>query len=199
MTEVKEKKTEEIKKEAEEIRCPVKRALYYIEEFLSGPMCGKCFPCEFGSYEAKIILQNIIAGKGTESDLLALRKIADEMLEISRCKKGKDTAKFILEWMGTDAYKEHIEGRCPEKECKALIEYRIIPEKCIMCGLCQEACKDNAIIGEKKVSYRSGYLPFEIRQKRCTKCGECIKVCPVEAIEIIDVKVKETETVSAGK
>jgi len=39
--------------------------------------------------------------------------------------------------------------------------------------------------------YMSGYLPFEIRQKRCTKCGECIKVCPVDAIEIIEIKTAE--------
>lgn len=191
MTEVKEKKVDEIKKEAEEIRCPVRRALYYTEEFLSGPMCGKCFPCALGAYETRVRLQNIVSGRGTEADLSAIRRISDEMLLTSRCKKGKDTAEFILEWMATDAFKEHIEGRCPERDCGAYIEYRIIPEACTLCGLCKDVCKDNAIMGEKKVPYRSGYLPFEIRQKRCTKCGECIKVCPSDAIEIIDIKAEE--------
>lgn len=197
MTEVKEKKVEEIKKEAEEIKCPVQRALYYTEEFLNSPMCGKCFPCEMGSYEAKTRLQNIVSGKGTGSDISALKRISTEMLETSRCKKGKDTAKFILEWMNTDSFNEHIQGRCSARLCQALFEYRVIPEKCILCGLCNEVCKDNAIIGETKVSYRSGYLPFEIRQKRCTKCGECIKVCPVEAIEIVDIKAAE-EAIASG-
>jgi ferredoxin len=191
MSEVKEKKTADIKKEADEIKCPVKRALYYVEEFLAGPMCGKCFPCEMGTYEAAVRLRNVISGSGTEDDLVAIRKIADEMLLTSRCKKGKDTAEFIIEWMATDAYKEHIEGRCPERECEAFIEYRIIPEKCTMCGLCKDACKDNAILGEKAEAHLSGYLPFEIRQMRCTKCGECIKVCPVDAIEIIEIKAAE--------
>lgn len=191
MAEEKEKKVEDIKKEAEQIKCPVKRALYYTEEFLSGPMCGKCFPCALGAYEAKVRLGNIVSGRGTEADLLALRRISEEMLPASRCKKGKDTAQFILEWMATDAFREHIGGRCPERDCEAFIEYRIIPEKCTICGLCKEACRYNAIIGEKQVPYRSGYLPFEIRQKRCTKCGDCIKVCPSEAIEIIDVKAQE--------
>ncbi|MEW6213774.1 MAG: 4Fe-4S binding protein [Nitrospirota bacterium] len=113
------------------------------------------------------------------------------MIEASRCKKGKDTAKFILEWMNTDAFNEHIEARCPDRECLAYIEYRIIPENCIMCGLCQDVCKYNAIIGEKKKPYLSGYLPFEIRHKRCTKCGECIRVYPTEAIEIIDIRAKD--------
>lgn len=191
MTEIKEKKTADIKKEAEEIKCPVKRALYYVEEFLVGPMCGKCFPCEMGTYEAAIRLRNIISGMGAQEDLAAIKRIADEMLFTSRCKKGKDTAEFILEWMGTDAYAEHVEGRCPDRECEAFIEYRVIPEKCILCGLCNEACKYNAIIGEKALPHMSGYLPFEIRQKRCVKCGDCMEVCPVDAIEIVDIKPRE--------
>jgi ferredoxin len=194
MAEENEKKVGDIKKEADEIRCPVKAALYYTEEFLEGPMCGKCFPCEMGAYEAKLRLQNIVSGSGTESDIQALGTIASEMLDISRCKRGKDTAQFILDWINTEAFRDHIDGRCPEKECTALLTYRIIPEKCIMCGLCQEACKSNAIVGEKKSPFLSGYLPFEIVQKRCRKSGECIKVCPVDAIEIIDAKtVTEVE------
>ncbi|MBA3060348.1 MAG: 4Fe-4S dicluster domain-containing protein [Nitrospirae bacterium] len=191
MLEHKELKLEDIKREAEERRCRVQRALYYIEKFLSEPMCGKCFPCAFGTYEAKIRLKDIVSGKGKEADVFALRRIAGGMIEAPRCKKGRDTAKFILEWMDTDVFKEHVDGRCPDRECLALIEYRIIPGKCIMCGECQVVCKFNAIIGEKKKPYLSGYLPFEIIQKRSTKCGECVKVCPTEAIEIVDVKSKE--------
>ncbi len=197
MTEVKELKVEDIKKLAEEKGCPVQRSLYYITEFLAGPMCGRCFPCAMGSYEAKIRLQNIIEGKGTEADIDAVKRIASDMLEASMCKKGKDTARFILEWMDAGVFHEHIEGRCPSRDCKAFIEYRIIPERCIMCGLCKEACKYNAIIGEKKKPYLSGYLPFEIRQKRCVKCGDCLAVCPTEAVIIVEIKetVQTAQTV----
>jgi formate hydrogenlyase subunit 6/NADH:ubiquinone oxidoreductase subunit I len=190
MSEYKELKVEDIKKEAEEKRCPIQRALYYVEKFLSDPMCGKCFPCSFGTYETEIRLKDIISAKGKEADIFVLRRIASMMIVSSRCKKGKDTAKFVLEWLGTNAFNEHIEGRCPERECLTYIEYRIIPEKCIMCGECRVVCKANAIVGEKKKPYLSGYLPFEIRQKRCTKCGECVKVCPTNAIEIVDIKAE---------
>lgn len=191
MTEQKEKRVEDIKKEADARNCPVDKALYFVEEFLTGPMCGKCFPCEMGVYEARIRLKNIAEGRGSEADIFAIKRIAADMLESSRCKRGKDTAKFILEWMGTDVFMEHLEGRCRDRVCISLMEYRIIPEKCIMCGLCQDVCKYNAIIGEKKRAYKSGYLPYEIRQKRCVKCGECIKVCPTNAVVIVDVKTKE--------
>ncbi|MBI3592275.1 MAG: 4Fe-4S binding protein [Nitrospirae bacterium] len=191
MTEQKEIKVEDIKNAAEVKGCPVQKALYYVTEFLAGPMCGRCFPCALGSYEARVRLQNIVEGRGAEADLLAVKRIATDMSEASMCKKGKDTAKFILEWMSTGVFHEHARGRCPERACLSLIEYSIIPDKCTMCGLCQDVCKYTAIIGEKKKPYRSGYLPFEIRQKRCAKCGECIKVCPEGAIIITDLKVKE--------
>lgn len=195
MAEQKEKKVEEIKKEAEVRKCPVSKALYFIEEFLVGPMCGKCFPCEMGVYEARIRLKDITEGKGSEEDIFAIKRIASDMLYSSRCKRGKDTASYILEWLETDVFNEHIIGRCPDRECSALQEYKIIPEDCVMCGLCQEACRYNAILGEKKKGYKSGYLPFEIRQKRCVKCGDCVPVCPTAAIVIADVKEEKVQTV----
>jgi MinD superfamily P-loop ATPase len=158
-------------------------------------MCGRCFPCALGSYEAKIRLQNIVEGRGTEADINAIKRIALDMIEASMCKKGKDTAKFILEWMDTEVYNEHIEGRCPDMECKAFIEYIIVPEQCIMCDLCKEVCKYNAIVGEKKRPFLSGYLPFEIRQKRCVKCGDCLPVCPTNAIIVENVKSREPVSV----
>ena len=185
MTETTELKVEEIRAEAEkDIRCPVNKALYYMTEFINGPMCGRCLPCALGSYEARDRLRNIVGGRGTETDLFMLRRIMNEMREGSLCKKGKDTARFVVDWMSTGVYENHIEGRCPEAECVALIEYRIIPEKCLMCGICKEACNYNAIIGEKKAPYLSGFPPFEIKQRMCVKCGDCLDACPYGAIEM---------------
>ena len=184
-------KVEDIKTDAETRKCPVEKSLYYITEFLSGPMCGRCFPCAMGSYEAKIILNNITTGNSSEEELDNLKLIASEILVGSLCKKGKDTAKFILEWMDTDVFTKHIEGICPDRVCTAFFEYRIISEKCTLCGKCQEVCHDNAVHGEKKKPFLSGYHPFEIRQSKCTKCGECIKVCPEEAILLLDLKSEE--------
>ncbi|MHB8880980.1 MAG: NADH-ubiquinone oxidoreductase-F iron-sulfur binding region domain-containing protein [Thermodesulfovibrionales bacterium] len=192
MTEpAKEIKVEDIKTAAEGKGCPVSKALYFVTGFLAGPMCGRCFPCAMGTYEARIRLQNLVEGKGAEDDLAALRRIASDMTEASFCKKGKDAGKFILDWMETGVYQEHVAGRCPEKTCAALIEYRIIPGRCINCGDCKDVCKDFAIQGEKKKPMKSGYLPFEIRQKRCTRCGNCISVCPVGAIVLVDALAAE--------
>ena len=45
--------------------------------------------------------------------------------------------------------------------------------------------------GRRANRFLSGYRPFEIRQKKCVKCDECRKVCPEEAIVILDIKKKE--------
>ncbi|MEW5745129.1 MAG: NADH-ubiquinone oxidoreductase-F iron-sulfur binding region domain-containing protein [Nitrospirota bacterium] len=182
MTEEKELKVEDIKNAAEARSCAVQKALAYITGFLAGPMCGRCFPCAFGSYEARIRLQQIAEGRGSEEDLAALKRIAADMAEASMCKKGKDTAKFILEWMEKGAFAEHGAGRCSAGECSVLVEYRVAPDDCIMCNACKEVCKYSAIVGEKRKPYFNNYPAYEIRQKRCTRCGECITVCPTGAI-----------------
>jgi len=188
-TEEKEKKLDDIKKEAEEKKCAVQRALYFIQEFLSGPMCGRCFPCALGTGEVKIRLTRISRHPDdlSEKDIEALKRIGAQMIVGSFCKKGKDTGRFIVDILTTsgEEFEEHISGACPQKECISLVEYIIDPELCTMCGKCAEVCKYSAIIGEKKKTYLAGYLPFEIRQKRCTKCGECVKVCPTGAIEAV--------------
>lgn len=192
----KEKKMDDVRASAEEKQCPVQKSLVFIEEFLSGPMCGKCFPCALGSYEAGVRVKRLIEGNADEEDISSVKTIASNMLVSSRCKKGKDTAQFLIENMNSGEFAEHISGECKSRKCLNHMEYIIIPDKCTMCGICLDACKDNAIIGEKKISYLSGYLPFEIAQKRCTKCGECIKVCPENAIILISEKeVKDKETI----
>jgi len=172
----------------ENIKCSIQKSQKFVEEFLSEPMCGKCHPCALGSYEALVRLKRISAGIGKQGDVAAILRIAEDMLEASRCIKGKDTAKFLIAALQTDAFKEHLEGRCAERECPEYITYRIIPGKCVLCGDCKDACRYNAIQGEKKVSYRAGYLPYEVRQKRCVKCGDCYTACKFGAIEIIEEK-----------
>lgn len=199
MTQEKKKpvKMEDVQAKADEKSCPVQRSLVFIEEFLAEPMCGRCFPCSMGSYEARIRINRMIDGSAADEDIETVKKIMSRMLTASMCKKGKDTGKYILEQMETGEPAEHVSGTCKTGECNSFTSYLIVPENCTMCGDCLNACKDNAITGEKAKPYLSGFLPFEISQKRCTKCGECIKVCKDNAIITKTAKELAEEPVGA--
>ncbi len=185
-----EKTTEmqDIFKAAQELACPVDRSKYVIKRFLAGPMCGKCFPCSFGSYESMMRLREIASALGSDEDLAALRQVGRMMVSMSRCKKGKDVGAFLIEMLDESAFREHVEGLCGQMQCVAFYEYRNVPENCVKCGKCQDACREGAIIGEKQVSIKCCHMAFEIRQKRCNKCGECIKVCSNNAIIKVNIE-----------
>jgi MinD superfamily P-loop ATPase len=52
-------------------------------------------------------------------------------------------------------------------------------EKCIQCGICQDACRFGAI------------SDFEVDTPLCEGCGVCQLVCPEEAVEMRDVQAGE--------
>jgi len=186
--EEKGKKLKEIRKEALEKSCAVQQVLYFVDEFLAKPMCGKCYPCALGTSEAQIRLTRISRDQDevNETDIELLHRIGTQMIQGSLCKRGKDTGRFIREVLDNaqDEFLQHIAGTCPKKECRNLIKYVIVPELCNMCGECKNACRYDAVLGEERKSYFSGYPPFEIRLKRCTRCGECLDLCPTGAIVV---------------
>lgn len=191
-------KMEDVQAKADEKNCPVQRSLVFVEEFLAGPMCGKCFPCSMGSYEARVRLKRLVDGSAGNEDIEKVNTISSHMLVASMCKRGKDTAKYLLDNIASLEVSDHLTGLCAKNECLAHVKYIIIPENCTMCGDCLDACKDNAILGEKKKPYLSGYTPFEIVQKRCTRCGECMKVCKYDAVKLISAReMADAEKVGA--
>ncbi|MCD4777266.1 MAG: 4Fe-4S binding protein [Candidatus Aegiribacteria sp.] len=54
------------------------------------------------------------------------------------------------------------------------VQPEVFENTCISCGLCVEACPQNAM------SLIEGKAVIDL--SRCTACGECVKVCPVNAI-----------------
>lgn len=169
--------------------CPAQSALRDMDAFLAGPMCGRCFPCALGGYEAQVRLESLVAGEGTVEDVAALERIAALVLDGSMCRKGKDAARRLAEMVAAPGFAEHAAGVCGALECRALSTYSVLPEACSRCGSCKEVCVHGAIEGEVRPAFRGGYPAFEIRERRCQRCGECAAACAHGAIRVSGAEV----------
>ncbi|MDD2696405.1 MAG: NADH-ubiquinone oxidoreductase-F iron-sulfur binding region domain-containing protein, partial [Anaerolineales bacterium] len=57
--------------------------------FFASESCGKCTPCRVGTYRAREILSNLVAGTGKKQDLQELQQLSDVMLNSSFCGLGQ--------------------------------------------------------------------------------------------------------------
>ena len=153
--------------------CMVDVARYFVN-FLCDESCGKCVPCREGLKQARIIMNNIVAGKGRAEDIKKLEEIAQVTSTASLCALGQTAANPMLttlRYFG-DEYNAHIEEkRCPALVCKNLVSYYIDPSKCNACTICFRNCPVAAVDGER------GKIHI-IDQLKCTKCGTCYELCP---------------------
>ncbi|GFP32085.1 NADP-reducing hydrogenase subunit HndC, partial [Candidatus Hakubella thermalkaliphila] len=174
-------------KEAENKTCQVQKSLEFFSHFLQDKMCGKCLPCMYGTEQIIEILQKLIQGEGEENDTHLLRLISSGLEETVRCKHGRDAAAVLTSsLLFEEQYQEHWEEkRCSSRSCEKLTSYRVIAEKCTMCGLCKEICPEGAVFGEEYIPYLADNEPYYIEANKCSKCGRCLEVCPEGAIEVV--------------
>lgn len=157
----------------DENTCMVDLARFFLD-FTQTESCGKCVQCRIGTKRMLEILERICAGEGREGDIELLEEIAVKVKEGSLCGLGQSAPNPVLTTIRyfRDEYEAHIrDKKCPAKQCKALITFKIDPEKCYGCGTCARKCPAKCITGEKK-------KPHVIDQDLCLKCGTCLDACP---------------------
>ena len=158
--------------------CMVDTARFFID-FSVDESCGKCVPCRIGLKVMLNILNRIVAGQGEMEDIECLERLGHHIKESSHCGLGKSAPNPVLSTIRyfRNEYEAHIlEKRCPALVCVDLIQFRVNPEKCKMCGLCKKACPAEAITWEKKT-------PAAIEPQKCIRCRSCIEACNFWAIE----------------
>jgi len=160
----------------DEDTCMVNIAKYFLN-FLKDESCGKCVPCREGIRQMLKILTRICEGKGEEGDIETLENLSIVMQKVSLCALGTSAPNPVLTTIKyfREEYESHIKDKkCPAKECKDLIRYKITDE-CTGCGVCALKCPQEAISGEKKKLH-------VIDESKCIRCGICLDSCKFNAV-----------------
>ncbi|MGD9840178.1 MAG: NADH-ubiquinone oxidoreductase-F iron-sulfur binding region domain-containing protein [Candidatus Bipolaricaulis sp.] len=159
--------------------CMVNMARFFLE-FTADESCGKCVPCRVGTQMMLAILNRIVAGEGTEQDLVRLTEIGDMMKNASLCALGQTAPNPVLSTLRyfPDEYLAHIRDRsCPAGVCPDLVRYVVVPETCRGCDACRRACPTGAAQGT------AGKAPYRIADELCIRCGACFDACPFGAVK----------------
>lgn len=161
----------------DEDTCMVDIAKFFLE-FTVDESCGKCTPCRIGTRRMLEILDKITKGQATMEDLDKLEELCYHLQSSSLCALGQTAPNPVLSTLRyfRDEYIAHIvDKKCPAGVCKALLQYKIDPDKCKGCTLCARTCPADAITG----SVREVHM---IDPEKCVKCGACMEKCRFGAI-----------------
>ncbi len=96
--------------------CMVDMARFFME-FCVDESCGKCIPCRAGTVQMHDLLQRIVDGRGSESDLTQLEELAVLLRQTSLCGLGQAAPTPVVSTLRH--FHEEYEAHIREKRCLA--------------------------------------------------------------------------------
>ncbi len=126
----------------DEDTCMVDMARFFLD-FTCKESCGKCIYCRIGTKRMLEILERITKGEGKMEDIDELEQLCVSIKDGSLCGLGQTAPNPVLTTLRyfKDEYIAHIrDKKCPAKQCKSLITYSILEEKCVGCTACARKC-----------------------------------------------------------
>ena len=161
----------------DETTCMVDMARFFLD-FTRKESCGKCIHCRIGTKRMLEILNRICEGNGKDGDIELLQDLGEKIKDGSLCGLGQTAPNPVLSTIRyfRNEYEDHIYNKtCTAAQCKSLITFNILEDKCIGCGVCKRNCPVNAIEGSVKQLH-------VIDHDLCIKCGKCIESCKFGAV-----------------
>ncbi len=168
----------------DEDNCMVDVAKFYLG-FICDESCGKCSQCRIGTKRLLEILDRITDGKGEMEDIEKLQALSNSLQVGSLCGLGQTAANPVLSTLSKfrEVYERHIiDKKCDAGVCKNLMQFSIVKDKCIGCGLCARNCPVDAIHPTDYIAPGKKKPAMAIDQAKCIKCGTCVAGCKFGAI-----------------
>lgn len=85
-------------------------------------------------------------------------------------------------------FKKNITQMYPEERPNLADRFRgsieLTESKCIVCGLCANACPNNVIkiVSDRDENKKRYLVSYELDMQYCLYCGLCVESCPTDAI-----------------
>jgi len=163
----------------DETTCMVDMARFFLD-FTCKESCGKCIHCRIGTRRMLEILTRITQGQGRDGDIELLYDLALQVKDGSLCGLGQTAPNPVLTTIQyfRNEYEDHIyHKKCTARQCKPLLTYTILEDKCAGCTACARKCPASCIQGGRKEAH-------VIDQEACIKCGNCYDVCRFSAVAV---------------
>ncbi|WP_290924493.1 NADH-quinone oxidoreductase subunit NuoF [Halodesulfovibrio sp.] len=158
--------------------CMVDMARFFLE-FIQEESCGKCTPCREGTRRQLEILERICEGHGKPEDITLIEELSEMITSSALCGLGQTASNPVLSVLRhfREEFEAHIfEKKCPAKRCPALVDFKVINERCKKCGKCASVCPVGAVEWKKKEVAK-------INTDICVQCMSCYSACPFDAID----------------